>query len=149
MPATCELRAAIRQLRSEGIDARYLVVTVDIASAAPEDAAKRRGIAGDFTVFRCASTAAEEGHGLDDVERVTRQANDATRTLGVAFDGCTMPGADRPLFAVTPGTMDLGMGIHGEPGVASRALPTAEQLAGILVDGVLAESRTAQRIESP
>jgi D-erythrulose 4-kinase len=53
------------------------------------------------------------------------------------------------LFAVTPGTMDLGMGIHGEPGVASRALPTAEQLAGILVDGVLAESRTAQRIESP
>jgi D-erythrulose 4-kinase len=92
MPATCELRAAIRQLRSEGIGARYLVVTDDIASAAPEDAAKRRGIAGDFTVFRCASTAAEEGHGLDDVERVTRQANDATRTLGVAFDGCTMPG---------------------------------------------------------
>ena len=130
---------ATRQLRSEGIDARYLVVTDDIASAAPEDAAKRRGIAGDFTVFRCASAAAEEGHGLDDVERVARQANDATRTLGVAFDGCTMPGADRPLFTVTPGTMDLGLGIHGEPGVASHALPTAEQLAGILVDGVLAE----------
>ena len=130
---------ATRQLRSEGIDARYLVVTDDIASAAPEDAAKRRGIAGDFTVFRCASAAAEEGHGLDDVERVARQANDATRTLGVAFDGCTMPGADLPLFTVTPGTMDLGLGIHGEPGVASHALPTAEQLAGILVDGVLAE----------
>ena len=130
---------ATRQLRSEGIDARYLVVTDDIASAAPEDAAKRRGIAGDFTVFRCASAAAEEGHRLDDVERVARQANDATRTLGVAFDGCTMPGADLPLFTVTPGTMDLGLGIHGEPGVASHALPTAEQLAGILVDGVLAE----------
>ena len=109
---------AARQLRSEGIDARYLVVTDDIASAAPEDAAKRRGIAGDFTVFRCASAAAEEGADIDDVERVARQANDATRTLGVAFDGCTMPGADRPLFTVTPGTMDLGLGIHGEPGVS-------------------------------
>ena len=52
---------ATRQLRSEGIDARYLVVTDDIASAAPEDIGKRRGIAGDFTVFRCASAAAEEG----------------------------------------------------------------------------------------
>ena len=140
---------ATRQLRSEGIDARYLVVTDDIASAAPEDAAKRRGIAGDFTVFRCASAAAEEGHGLDDVERVARQANDATRTLGVAFDGCTMPGADLPLFTVTPGTMDLGLGIHGEPGVASHALPTAESLPASSSTASSPKSRTAQRIESP
>ena len=58
------------------------------------------------------------------------------------------------MFTVTPGTMDLGLGIHGEPGVASHALPTAEQLAGILVDGilvdgVLAERPDGARIESP
>src|SRR6478672_4876593 len=91
---------AVKQLRAEGIDARFLVVTDDIASAPADDITKRRGIAGDFTVFRCASAAAEEGATLDDVERVARKTNDATRTLGVAFDGCTLPGADRPLFTV-------------------------------------------------
>jgi dihydroxyacetone kinase len=131
---------ATQQLRSEGIDARFLVVTDDIASAPVEDATKRRGIAGDFTVFRCASAAAEEGATLDDVERVARKTNDATRTLGVAFDGCTLPGADQPLFTVAPGTMGLGLGIHGEPGISSHEMPTAAELAALLVDGVLAET---------
>jgi dihydroxyacetone kinase len=131
---------ATEQLRSEGIDARYLVVTDDIASAPADDTTKRRGIAGDFTVFRCASAAAEEGAALDDVERVARKTNDATRTLGVAFDGCTLPGADRPLFTVAQGTMGLGLGIHGEPGVSSHDMPTAADLAALLVDGVLAET---------
>lgn len=130
---------AVRQLRADGIDARYLAVTDDIASASVGEVAKRRGIAGDFTVFRCASAAAEEGAGLDDVERVAAKANAVTRTLGVAFDGCTMPGADRPLFTVAAGTMDLGLGIHGEPGVSSHAMPRADELAQLLVDGVLAE----------
>ncbi len=67
------------------------------------------------------------------------KTNDVTRTLGVAFDGCTMPGADRQLFTVAPGTMDLGLGIHGEPGVSSHAMPTAAELAQLLVSGVLAE----------
>jgi dihydroxyacetone kinase len=134
---------ATRQLCSEGIDARYLVVTDDIASATPEDIGKRRGTAGDFTVFRCASAAAEEGAGIDDVERVARKTNDVTRTLGVAFDGCTLPGADRPLFTVLPGSMDLGLGIHGEPGVSSHTMPTAAGLAALLVDGVLAETPTS------
>jgi dihydroxyacetone kinase len=131
---------ATQQLRSEGIDARYLVVTDDIASAPADDTTKRRGIAGDFTVFRCASAAAEEGASLDDVERVARKTNESTRTLGVAFDGCTLPGADRPLFTVASGTMGLGLGIHGEPGVSSHEMPTAAELASLLVDGVLAET---------
>lgn len=130
---------AVEQLRNDGIDARYLPVTDDIASAAPEEAAKRRGIAGDFTVFRCAGAIAEEGADLDAVEAVAAKANSATRTLGVAFDGCTMPGAERPLFTVEPGTMDLGLGIHGEPGVSSHQMPTAAELAQLLVSGVLAE----------
>ncbi|MBJ8344309.1 dihydroxyacetone kinase family protein [Antrihabitans sp. YC2-6] len=130
---------AVAQLRSEGIDTRFVAVTDDIASASIEDIGKRRGIAGDFTVFRCASAAAEEGHALDEVERIARVTNDATRTLGVAFEGCTMPGARSPLFAVEPATMGLGLGIHGEPGVASHPLPTARELAEVLVRGVLAE----------
>ncbi|WP_072690282.1 dihydroxyacetone kinase family protein [Rhodococcus marinonascens] len=128
---------AVEQLTADGIDARYLAVTDDVASAPADDVAKRRGIAGDFTVFKCASAAAEAGYDLDGVMRVAQSANDNTRTLGVAFDGCTMPGAADPLFTVDKGTMGLGLGIHGEPGVASHTMPTADELARLLVSGVL------------
>ena len=139
---------AVTQLRSEGIDAHYFAVTDDIASAPLGEEAKRRGIAGDVTVFKCASAAAEDGLDLAGVVRVTEAANAATRTLGVAFDGCTLPGADEPLFTVPEGHMGLGLGIHGEPGVAEEAMPTAADLARTLVDGVLADRQDAssQRI---
>ena len=75
--------------------------------------------------------------------RVTKAANAATRTLGVAFDGCTLPGADKPLFTVPEGHMGLGLGIHGEPGIAEEAMPTAADLARNLVDGVLADRQDA------
>jgi dihydroxyacetone kinase len=131
---------AIDQLRAQGIDARYFAVTDDVASAPPSEIEKRRGIAGDFAVFKAASASAEEGYDLDGVERVARLANDRTRTLGVAFDGCTMPGAKEPLFTVPEGSMGLGLGIHGEPGVAEQSMPTASELAATLVDGLLVET---------
>jgi dihydroxyacetone kinase len=130
---------AVTQLRSEGIEAEYFAVTDDVASAPKGEEAKRRGIAGDFTVFKCASAAAEDGLDLAGVVRVAKAANDATRTLGVAFDGCTMPGADHPLFTVPEGHMGLGLGIHGEPGVADEPMPTAAELAKTLVDGVIGD----------
>lgn len=131
---------AVTQLRSEGIDAEYFAVTDDVASAPRGEESKRRGIAGDFTVFKCASAAAEEGAALAEVVRVAEAANAATRTLGVAFDGCTLPGADTPLFTVPDGRMGLGLGIHGEPGVADHDMPSAAGLAATLVDGVLADN---------
>ncbi len=131
---------AVDQLQAEGVDARYFAVTDDVASAPPEDVAKRRGIAGDFTVFKAASAAAEEGYPIDEVVRVAELANARTRTLGVAFDGCTMPGADHPLFTVPEGKMGLGLGIHGEPGVAEQAMPSASELADILVDTLCKEA---------
>ena len=128
------------ELCSEGIPTRYLVVTDDIASAPPLDAAKRRGIAGDFPVFKIASALAEEGADLDAVAEIAERANAATRTLGVAFDGCTMPGTGEPLFTVGAGTMGLGVGIHGEPGIGDEPMPTASELAQLLVDRLLAET---------
>jgi dihydroxyacetone kinase len=130
---------AVTQLRGEGIEAHYFAVTDDIASAPRGEESKRRGIAGDFTVFKCASAAAEDGLDLAGVVRVAEAANAATRTLGVAFDGCTMPGADHPLFTVPEGKMGVGLGIHGEPGVADEPMPSAAALAETLVDGVLAD----------
>ena len=135
---------AVTQLRSEGIEAEYFAVTDDVASAQRGEEAKRRGIAGDFTVFKCASAAAEAGLDLAGVVLAATAANDATRTLGVAFDGCTMPGADHPLFTVPEGHMGLGLGIHGEPGVADHPMPSAHDLASTLVDGVLEDNPDAE-----
>ena len=133
---------AVTQLRGEGIDAHYFAVTDDIASAPVGEEAKRRGIAGDFTVFKCASAAAEDGLDIAGVIRVAEAANAATRTLGVAFDGCTLPGADAPLFTVPDKQMGVGLGIHGEPGVRDEPMPSAADLAVTLVEGVLADQPT-------
>lgn len=126
-------------LISEGYKVKNFYVTDDVASASKAEISKRRGIAGDFTVFKIASAAAEEGLNLSEVEKLAIHANNFTRTLGVAFDGCTLPGATSPLFRVPDGKMGLGLGIHGEPGVSEDAMPTARQLAEILVAGALKE----------
>ncbi|MGE0220396.1 dihydroxyacetone kinase family protein [Mycolicibacterium sp.] len=130
---------AADQLRAEGITASYLAVTDDVASAPTTETARRRGIAGDFAVFKCACAAAEAGLDLAAVTRIAAAANAATRTLGAAFAGCTLPGSRDPLFVVPDATMGLGVGIHGEPGIADVGLPSAAELAHTLVDGVVGD----------
>ena len=131
---------AADRVRDEGIDVRIVTVTDDVASAPQAESDKRRGIAGDLAVFKVAGAAAEEGMSLDEVERVAQRANDRTRTMGVAFSGCTLPGADHPLFTIPDGKMSVGLGIHGEPGIAVVDRPTADEIAQLLVDKVLAET---------
>ncbi|MGX1160862.1 homodimeric dihydroxyacetone kinase [Arthrobacter sp. SLBN-100] len=125
------------RLNAEGIETRTVTVTDDIASAPIDQLEKRRGIAGDLTVFKVAGAAAEAGLNLDDVERLAIKANHRTRSLGVAFDGCTLPGASDPLFHVPSGQMSLGLGIHGEPGISEHPMPTASELAELLVSKLL------------
>ena len=131
---------AQEQLRTEGIDARTVVVTDDIFSAPSGEIEKRRGIAGDLVVFKVAGAAAEASLDIADVERLASSANDRTRSIGVAFSGCTLPGADEPLFTVPDGQMAIGLGIHGEPGIDEVPLPSAIQLAELLVSRLLAEA---------
>lgn len=131
--------AAQEQLRAEGVDCRTVLVTDDVWSAPVDEVGKRRGIAGDLTVFKIAGAAAEEGADLDEVERVANLANDRTRSFGVAFGGCTLPGADEPLFTVPEGRMAVGLGIHGEPGIDETDVPTADGLAELFVSRLLEE----------
>ena len=128
---------AIERLRSEGISADTLVVTDDIASGAKDELDKRRGIAGDFPIFKITGAAAEAGNDFEEVKRIFTKANAATRSFGVAFSGCTLPGAEGPLFTVPEGKMGIGLGIHGEPGVSEDDLGTADDVAAALVDGLL------------
>ena len=127
------------RLRAEGISCRTVVVTDDVSSASPAEIGKRRGIAGDLAVFKVAAAAAEAGANLDEVARLAAHANDRTRSFGVAFSGCTLPGATEPLFTVPAGRMAVGMGIHGEPGIDETDTPTANELAQLLVDKLLTE----------
>ncbi|XVN38603.1 dihydroxyacetone kinase family protein [Brevibacterium sp. K11IcPPYGO002] len=136
---------AQQQLRAEGIDTRTVVVTDDIFSASRDEMDKRRGIAGDLVVFKIAGASAEAGLELSEVERLARAANHRTRSIGVAFSGCTLPGADEPLFTVPEGTMAVGLGIHGEPGIDEVPLPSAMQLAELLVSRLLDEAPDSSR----
>lgn len=130
---------AAERLRNEGIDVRIVAVSDDVASNPPERLRERRGVCGDLVVFKIAGAAAERGLPLDKVEELAWRANDRTRSLGIAFDGCTLPGADEPLFHVPEGQMAIGLGVHGEPGVEEVPMGTADEVADLLVDTVLSE----------
>jgi dihydroxyacetone kinase len=131
--------AAQDLLRAEGIACETVTVTDDVSSAPAAEIGQRRGVAGDLAVFRAASAAAEAGYALPDVARIAESANARTRSFGVAFTGCTLPGAEQPLFTVTPGRMAVGLGIHGEPGLGETDIPTADSLAELLVGRLLDE----------
>ncbi|MFJ9210677.1 dihydroxyacetone kinase family protein [Streptomyces sp. NPDC102264] len=130
---------AAGQLNAAGIETRCVSVTDDISSADRADQDKRRGIAGDLPVFKAAAAAAEQGRDLDGVAAAARHANARTRSFGIAFSGCTLPGAEHPLFTVDEGRMAVGLGIHGEPGIGERAVPSADGAAELLVSALLAE----------
>ncbi len=136
------------QLNTEGIPCRTVLVTDDIMSASKEEFHKRRGIAGDLFVFKVAAAAAEAGYPLDEVYRVAVEANERTRTIGVAFSGCTLPGKTEPLFTVPKGRMALGLGIHGEPGLSESDIPTSKELALELVTHLLEETPDSCRNDS-
>lgn len=133
------------RLLGDGIDCQTVTVTDDISSAAPHELQRRRGIAGDLAVFKAAGAAADAGYSLDEVVRVAANANARTRSFGVAFTGCTLPGAKEPLFSVPQGRMGVGMGIHGEPGIGETDVPTADQLAELFVGKLLEEVPSVAR----
>lgn len=125
---------------AEGIDVRQVLVTDDVASS--DNFEDRRGVAGDFHVFKVASASAWRGDDLDTVEALSRRANAMTRSFGIAFGGCTLPGKTEPMFSVDPNMMEVGMGIHGEQGIITTELISASELANMMVDKILNDAPT-------
>ncbi|MCC6612955.1 MAG: dihydroxyacetone kinase subunit DhaK [Anaerolineae bacterium] len=122
----------------DGHAVREIVISDDVASSPQFD--RRRGIAGDFFVFKCLGASAWRGDDLDTVAAFGQRANQMTRSFGVAFGGCTLPGRSEPLFTVEPGKMELGLGLHGEPGVESSALLPGKDIARMMVERLLADA---------
>ena len=124
---------------ADGIEVREIHVSDDIASARKAESAKRRGIAGDIIVFKCAGAAAETGMSLAQVEAVAIKANTATRSMGVALSACEVPGSGRPTFELGHDEMEIGMGVHGEPGITRGPLEPADKVGETLVDAIVAD----------
>ena len=122
----------------EGITSTSVRLTDDVASADEPNRAKRRGVAGMVYAFKIAGAAAEAGLDLDGVTRVAQKAADACRTIGVALTPCTVPQVGKPTFSVGENEMEIGMGIHGEPGVHRGPLQPAERIADTMMDHLLA-----------
>jgi dihydroxyacetone kinase DhaK subunit len=122
----------------EDIETATVLVTDDVASAPPEKADTRRGVAGMVLVYKCAGAAAEQGRSLAEVAAVATAANAATRSMGVGLSPTILPAAGKPTFELAEGEMELGIGIHGEPGTRRGTLETAdavtEQLVSALVE---------------
>ena len=110
-----------------------------VASAGPEETEKRRGTGGLVYAFKIAGACAETGADLDEVTRVAQKANDACRSFGVALTPCTVPQAGKPTFSIEDEEMELGMGIHGEPGVWRGPLKNADAISDEMVDRLLAD----------
>jgi len=127
---------------AEGIVTATVRVSDDVASAPSEHRDRRRGIAGDLFVFKVAGAAAERGSDLEEVVRLTREANAACRSMGVALSACEVPGAGRPTFEIGPAEMEIGMGVHGEPGIRRGPLEPADAVAQGMVEAILADRRT-------
>src|SRR3954452_21530668 len=123
----------------DGIEVRTILGADDVASAPPERAASRRGIAGIFFLYKVAGAAAAAGASLDEVVEVTTRAAAGLRTMGVALSPCTIPAAGVPTFELPVGQMEIGMGIHGEPGVRRGDLESADQIARELTTALLAD----------
>ena len=109
----------------------------DVVSTPVEELERRRGIAGIFFAFKCAGAAAEEGRDLAAVHAVAEKAIFNTRSMGVALSGTTIPSVGIPGFQVGEGMMELGMGIHGEPGIEEGPLRTADEIVDEMMDRIL------------
>lgn len=121
----------------EDIATTTVLLTDDVASAPPAEAQKRRGVAGMVYAFKIAGAAAERGDNLADVTRIAQKAADAVRSTGVALTPCIVPQAGRPTFSIADDEMEIGMGIHGEPGVRIGKLETADRIANEMIDMLL------------
>ena len=127
------------QCRELGHDVRTVVLNDDVASAPLEEAHKRRGIGGLFWVFRIAGAKAEEMATLDDVFEIATRANANTRTVGVGLTSCTVPANGRPTFDIGDDEMELGLGIHGEPGIRRQKITPIDDVVETMLDMILGD----------
>ncbi len=124
-------------VKEEGIETKAVIVADDIASAKENEKDKRRGIAGMIFVFKVAGALAERGASLEDIYKIASDTNSNVRTLGVALSPCILPEAGKPTFEINKDEIEIGMGIHGEPGISREKLKSANDLTDDICKRIL------------
>lgn len=127
----------------EGVRVARVLVDDDVAVSDSTFTAGRRGTGATLFVEKIAGALADEGAPLEQVEAVARRVNESSRSFGVALSSVTTPAKGTPTFDLPPGELELGIGIHGEPGRERRAMMTSREIADFSVDAVLEDLRPA------
>lgn len=131
------VKMAVRMAKKEGLTVKTVVANDDVASAPKDQKEKRRGVAGEILMWKCASGAASKGADLDEVIRVAQKAIDRTRSVGIGLTPCTLPAVGHPNFEIKEGTEEVGVGHHGEPGIDVRPIESAKGMAERMLNIIL------------
>lgn len=138
------VKMARDMVAADGIEVAQVVANDDVCSAPPAERAKRRGVAGEIFMWKIGGARAALGGSLVEVQAAAQKAIDACRSVGVGLGPCTLPAVGHPNFQIEPGTMEVGIGHHGEPGARVEPLKSADDVADdmlriVLDDQVLSE----------
>jgi len=131
------VKMAIKMVAKEGITVKTVIANDDVPSAPADERDKRRGVAGEILMWKVGGAKAAAGADLDEVIAAAQKAIDNTRSIGIGLTPCTIPAVGKPNFEVAPGTMEVGIGHHGEPGIAVEPLKTASDMAKEMCDVIL------------
>ncbi|WP_028999596.1 dihydroxyacetone kinase subunit DhaL [Azohydromonas australica] len=131
------VRMAREMAAAEGITVKTVVANDDVPSAAKGDEAKRRGVAGEILMWKVGAAKAALGGSLDEVIAVAQRAIANTRSIGIGLSACVIPAVGKANFHIEHGTMEVGIGHHGEPGIDVRQTVTAAEMAALMLDVVL------------
>ena len=131
------VKMAVKMAKKEGLEVKTVVANDDVASAPREQREKRRGVAGEVFMWKAGGARAAQGGTLDEVITAAQKAIDSTRSVGIGLTPCTLPAVGHPNFQIKDGTMEVGIGHHGEPGIEVCKLETAAQMAKRMVDIVV------------
>ena len=121
----------------EDIKVKQVVANDDVASSPKGQEQDRRGVAGIFYVYKIAGAYAEEGTALDEVARIAKKTCDNVRTMGVGLSSCIIPEVGKPTFEMNEGEMEIGIGIHGEPGIGKGKLESSDKIVKKIMQTIL------------
>ncbi|NLC97143.1 MAG: dihydroxyacetone kinase subunit DhaK [Erysipelotrichaceae bacterium] len=134
------VKMAIELAEDDEIEVKTVVANDDVASAPKNEIDKRRGVAGEIFMWKVGGAKSNMGATLDEVIKTTQKAINNTRSIGVGLSPCTIPANGKPNFMIEPGTMEFGIGHHGEPGISVKKLSTAKDIASNMVEIIYNDS---------
>jgi dihydroxyacetone kinase-like protein len=131
------VKMAVEMAGDDGISVKSVIANDDVPSAPKTDRAKRRGVAGEILMWKVGGAKAAAGATLDQVIAAAQKAIDNTRSMGIGLSPCTIPAVGHPNFTIKDGTMEVGIGHHGEPGLEVLPLETSGAIARRMTDIIL------------